>query len=100
MERFVCPFPHPAVVGTDLFLMDPNQWESLYLFPPTNLILKVLNHLSRFQGEVLLIAPYSRGLSPAEITAAVFWSSSNVFVKHYLDPGVSASLPCIALGKS
>ena len=40
---------------------------------------------------------WTRGISPADIVAAVSWSSSNVFIKHYLNLKAKALLPCVAL---
>ena len=40
---------------------------------------------------------WTRGVSPSDISAAVFWASSNTFVKHYLNPRVKTSFPCVAI---
>ena len=56
-QRFISPFPHPSAVGTDFFVSDLNQWSTIYVFPPPNLILRVLSHLSLFRGQCLLITP-------------------------------------------
>ena len=39
-----------------------------------------------------------RGISPAEIIKAAFWSSSDIFIRSYLNPEVEDSVPCLALG--
>ena len=41
---------------------------------------------------------WTGGVSPSEITAAAFWASSNVFIRHYLNPQVSVTSNCVALG--
>ena len=40
---------------------------------------------------------WTRGIPPSEIVAAAFWTSSNVFVKHYLKTNVQSDIPCVAL---
>ena len=43
---------------------------------------------------------WTRGISPAEIVKSAFWSSSNVFIKHYLNPQVTSTIPCNALNST
>ena len=40
---------------------------------------------------------WTRGVEPKDIVAAAFWSSSNVFVKHYLFNPQALSMSCVAL---
>ena len=42
---------------------------------------------------------WTRGLSPGEIVNSVFWSSSNVFIKHYLFRVNDPSLNCVVLNR-
>ena len=42
----------------DALSLDWNQWNQIYLFPPFNLLMKVLNKLRSFKGTAALIAPY------------------------------------------
>ena len=57
-NNFISPFPHPQAVGIDFFSIDLSRWRRIYLFPPLNMISKVLMHLRSFKGEVLLITPW------------------------------------------
>ena len=41
---------------------------------------------------------WSRGMPPADIIDAGFWSSSSTFLKFYLNTGVNSTQSCIALG--
>ena len=45
--------------------LDWNQWDRVYLFPPVNLLMKVLHKLRTFKGKVALVA--------------ILWPKSNWF---------------------
>ena len=38
-----------------------------------------------------------RGIAPDEIIKSAFWTSSNVFIKHYLNTEITDDIPCVAL---
>ena len=44
-------------LATNAFTQDWNQWSRVYMFPPTNMLLRVLSHLESFKGMALLVAP-------------------------------------------
>ena len=41
---------------------------------------------------------WTRGIAPADIVGAAFWTSSRIFLRHYLNPEVSSNRGCVALG--
>ena len=47
---FISPINHPQATEVDFFSADLNRWIHLYVFLPTNLILKVLMKLKSFRG--------------------------------------------------
>ena len=47
----------PQAFATDALSLDWNQWDSIYLFPPINCLLRVLHKLRTFKGKLALIAP-------------------------------------------
>jgi len=53
---FVTPY-------TDAMSLDWNCWNSIYLFPPVKSLLLVLSYLPRYQGQVIIIAPWWLGQS-------------------------------------
>ena len=57
LDCFVSPVIHPQATYVDALTVDWSQWSVIYLFPPTNLILKVLIALRTFVGTAYLIAP-------------------------------------------
>ena len=58
LHAFVSPFPVSSAVATDFFSINLGKWNKIYIFPPRNLVLRVLTRLLPFRGKVLLIAPY------------------------------------------
>ena len=58
LPRYVAPNLDPNAVGTDAMSLDWNRWTHIYLFPPVNLLLKVLDKLRSFKGTAALVAPY------------------------------------------
>ena len=58
LPRYVSPNLDPQAFATDAMSLDWNQWEKVYLFPPVNLLVKVLDRLRSFRGKVALIAPF------------------------------------------
>ena len=53
----MAPNLDPQAFSSDALSIDWNQWDSLYLFPPINLLMKVLHKLRTFKGRVALVAP-------------------------------------------
>ena len=50
VATFVFPHRDPLAFATDAFSINWNQWDRIYLFPPTKLITTVLSHLEDFLG--------------------------------------------------
>ncbi|XP_068209012.1 uncharacterized protein [Palaemon carinicauda] len=57
LPRYMAPYEDPLAEAVDAMSLDWNGWTCIYLFPPTNLPLKVLNKLRSFQGTAALMAP-------------------------------------------
>ncbi|XP_068203080.1 uncharacterized protein [Palaemon carinicauda] len=57
LECYVAPNLDPQPYAMDAMSIDWNTWKTIYLFPPINLLLKVLHKLRSFKGRVALIAP-------------------------------------------
>ena len=57
LEAYVSPVPDSQAVAVDAFRVDWNWWDEVYLFPPTSLLLRVLQVLETFRGRALLITP-------------------------------------------
>lgn len=57
LPLYVAPNLDPQAVAMDALSLDWNRWNSIYLFPPINLLLKVLHKLRSFRGQIALIAP-------------------------------------------
>lgn len=57
LPSFGCPFPFPTATVVDALASDWNQWESIYLFPPPDLIQTCLLKLAHFRGAALFIVP-------------------------------------------
>ena len=57
VPRYISPVPDPHAEGVDAFTFPWSRWGSIYLFPPTNLLLRVLVLLQHYQGHALLITP-------------------------------------------
>ena len=60
---FISPYPDPLAAGENAFSLDWNQWDSLYVFPPTKVLPLVVQRLHLFRGQGILIAPYHPGSS-------------------------------------
>ena len=58
LPTFGCPFRHPQVTVVDALTSDWNNWTSIYLFPPRNLLPKVLEKLATYRGQGILIVPF------------------------------------------
>ena len=54
---YVAPNLDPRAFSTDALSLDWGQWERIYLFPPVNCLMKVLDKLRTFKGSVALVAP-------------------------------------------
>ena len=61
LRTFVSPCPDPLAVAMDATVVDWNRWRSVYLFPPTTLVLKLIPKLEAFKGVGVLIAPHIEG---------------------------------------
>ena len=58
LENFVSPVREAGATDVNALGLDWNAWRVIYLFPPINLILKVVIHLRSFQGTAYLITPW------------------------------------------
>ena len=58
LESFVSPVPDPLAVEVNALSLDWNNWDSIYLFPPVNLLSRLLPFLWKFRGKGILVAPY------------------------------------------
>ncbi|XP_068222133.1 uncharacterized protein [Palaemon carinicauda] len=56
IPRYVAPCEDPLGEALDAMSLDWNRWTRIYLFPPSNLLLKVLNRLRSFQGTAVIVA--------------------------------------------
>ena len=54
---YIDPTIDPKSAGMDALATDWNQWSTIYLFPPFNLIMRVLAKLRTFKGTAALVAP-------------------------------------------
>ena len=57
LSRYVSPCPDKKACGIDAFSLDWNLWESIYLFPPFQLLPEVVLRLESFRGKGFLVAP-------------------------------------------
>ena len=57
MPLYVVPKVDPLIMRTDALSLDLNQWKNIYMFPPFNLMVKVLNKLRTFKGTAAIVAP-------------------------------------------
>ena len=57
LPLYVSPNVDPYAIATDALSLNWNQWHHIYLFPPVNLLMKVLEKLRTYQGKVALVAP-------------------------------------------
>ena len=58
LPRFVSPVRDPLAEGVDAFSVPWSRWHSLYLFPPTILLLRVLVLLQHHEGKAILVTPF------------------------------------------
>ena len=58
LQKFVCPFHHNMAENTDALLINWNQYKQIYLFPPVNLLPRVLQKLQEYQHNGIIIAPW------------------------------------------
>ena len=59
LPNFISPFPHPLATATDFFSCPLESLDGIYLFPPLNLIPRLLQHLLPYQGSGVLVVPSS-----------------------------------------
>ena len=57
LPTFVFPFAHPRATAVDALAISWSKWDTLYLFPPPALLLRVAQLLEAYQGSAILIAP-------------------------------------------
>ena len=55
---YPCVDPDEQATALDAFSVDWNKWDSIYLFPPASMILKVLNFLESNKGHAVLLIRY------------------------------------------
>ena len=58
LPRFVSPYPDPLAVGWDAFSLEWEEFQSVYVFPPIQVLPEVVFRLSSYPGSGFLIAPY------------------------------------------
>ena len=57
LPQYVAPNLDPQAVGIDAMALNWNQWESIYIFPPFNMMMAVLDKLRTFKGKAAIVAP-------------------------------------------
>ena len=58
LSDFVSPVPDDWAVEVNALSLDWDVWTSVYLFPPVNLLNRLLPHLWRYKGRGILVAPF------------------------------------------
>ena len=58
LSAFICPFPHPQAIGVDALTTDWNRFKEIYLFPPSNLLIKIIPILQNYEGHGVIITPW------------------------------------------
>ena len=58
LPQLVSPFPHPDEIACDCLGIDWNGFDSIYVFPPTNVIHGLIPLIRSFLGQLVLIAPW------------------------------------------
>ena len=93
IPTYISPCPDPEAVGWDSLerLTNWNQWRSIYLFPPLQVLDKVVGLLSSYKGAGFLIAPF---LANSELVPSFVEEMSNqvpITKKHVFVPEVFRS---------
>ena len=57
LSTYVSPCPDRKACGIDAFSLDWNHWESIYLFPPFQMLPEVILRLVSFKGKGFVVAP-------------------------------------------
>ncbi|MEL7079583.1 MAG: reverse transcriptase domain-containing protein, partial [Cyanobacteria bacterium J06582_2] len=57
LPAYVSPDLDQGAVGTNAMTLDWNSWSSIYLFPPTKILLSVLEKMRSYKGSAILVAP-------------------------------------------
>lgn len=60
LPTFVSPFQHSAAVAVDAKMVNWNQWQDIYVFPPPSMLQWVLKELLTFRGKAVVVARVSR----------------------------------------
>ena len=55
---FISPCPDPAALRRNAMIQDWNDWQSVYLFPPLQMLPQVISKLEAFWGTGFVIAPF------------------------------------------
>ena len=58
IDKYVAPYRDGKAIAVDAMSIDWNMWNSIYLFPPTSLLPRILPLLRIFKGRILLITPF------------------------------------------
>ena len=58
LPAYVSPCPDPGALEVNAMSLSWDEWESIYLFPPVQLLSKVVPRLARFPGRGILVAPF------------------------------------------
>ena len=57
LPAYVSPCPDPGALEVNALSLSWDRWESIYLFPPVQLLPKVVSRLAHYQGRGILVAP-------------------------------------------
>ena len=58
LPQFISPFSHPKAVATNVLGIEWQNYDQYYMFPPPNMIPKLLPSLSRRKGSGVIVAPW------------------------------------------
>lgn len=58
VSSFVSPFPDEMAAGVNALSLHWDEWDCLYLFPPTPLLQEVVARLHGYRGRGVLVAPF------------------------------------------
>lgn len=57
LQTFVSPCPDNLAAGSDALTINWNRWNTIYLYPPTVILPRIIPLLEIFKGQGILIAP-------------------------------------------
>lgn len=58
LPSYVSPCPDPAALDVNALVVPWSRWDSIYLFPPSQLLHKVSSLILHYQGRGVLVAPF------------------------------------------